>query len=104
MSVLRGILKEEGKRLKSLTRMYSSEIRKLPRGCLSVKRIRNGEYAYLAYRKGGRVRFDYLGSIQSDKVADMRGKVEERRKLQSLMRKAKRNLEEVERMLRVRPA
>lgn len=104
MSVLRGILKEEEQRLKSLSRMYAREIRKLPRGCLSLKRIRGGEYAYLAYRKGGRVNFDYLGLAESAKVATIRAQVEERRKLQVLMRKTRQNLSEVERMLRVRPA
>jgi hypothetical protein len=101
-SVLRGILKEEEKRLRELLRMYAQEIRKLPRGSVSLKRIRHGEYAYLAYRKGGRVRFDYLGSAKSEDVAALKAKVDERRRLEGLMRRAKRNLLEVERMLRVR--
>lgn len=104
MSVLRGILKEEKLRLKSLSRMYVSELKKLPRGSISLKRIRNGEYAYLAYRKQGRVRFDYLGAASSEQVHKMHEKVKERRKLEELLKRAMGNLKEVEGMLRVRAA
>lgn len=104
MSVLRGILKEEKQRLKALLRMYGSEVKALPRGSISVKHIRNGEYAYLAYRKQGRVHFDYLGAASSEPVQKMNEKVAERRKLESLVKRAKDNLKEVEGMLRVRAA
>lgn len=104
MSVLRGVLKEEKQRLKALLRMYGSEVKAFPRGSISLKRIRNGEYAYLAYREKGRIHFDYLGVASSESVQKMNEKVAERRKLESLVKKAKTNLNEVERMLRVRAA
>ena len=61
MSVLRQVLKEEVKRLKSLSKVYAGDIKKLPRGSISVKSIKNGEYAYRAFRDGEKVRFEYLG-------------------------------------------
>jgi hypothetical protein len=100
MSVLRGVLKEEKQRLKALLRLYGSEVKAFPRGSISLKRIRNGEYAYLAYRKKGQIHFDYLGLASSESVQ----KIAERRKLEALVKKAKTNLKEVERMLRVRAA
>ena len=104
MSVLRGILKEEHQRLKALLKMYGSEAKAFPKGSISLKHIRNGEYAYLAYRKRGRVCFDYLGAASSEQVQNMKQKVAERRKLEALVKKAKENLKEVEGMLRVRAA
>lgn len=104
MSVLRGILKEEKQRLRALLKMYGSEAKRLPRGSISLKRIRNGQYAYLAYRKEGRVHFEYLGVASSEPVQIMSKKIVERRKLESLVKRAKENLQEVEGMLRVRAA
>lgn len=104
MSVLRGVLKEEKQRLKALLRMYGSEVKALPRGSISLKRIRNGEYAYLAYREKGQVHFDYLGVASSESVHKMNEKIVERRKLEALVKRAKTNLKEVEGMLRVRAA
>jgi len=100
MSVLKGILREEEKRLKALSRMYRSELRKLPKGSISLKKIRNGKYAYLAYRDGKRVRFDYLGNASSEAVKRLHVQIRERRKVESLMSQASENLREVERMIR----
>jgi len=101
MSVLRGVLKEEKQRLKALLRMYGSEVKALPRGSISIKHIRNGEYAYLAFRNKGGVQFDYLGEATSEPVQKMKQKIAERRKLAALVKKAKANLKELERMLSV---
>jgi hypothetical protein len=102
MSVLRQVLKEEVQRLKSLSKVYASDIKKLPRGSISVKSIKNGEYAYRAFRDGEKVRFEYLGKNASDEVRQLSEKIVERRKLESLKRQASKNLREAQGMLRVR--
>lgn len=104
MSVLKSVLKEEAKRLKALSKMYKVEIKKLPKGSVSLKKIRNGHYAYLAFRKGKRVHFNYLGQAGSEPVQKMQAQIEERRKIQSLMKQASINLHEVQGMMRVRKA
>jgi hypothetical protein len=101
-SVLKGVLKEEMQRLKSLVDVYKGEIKKLPKGSISIKHIRNGDYAYLAYRNGVKICFDYLGSADSGHVRHLKEKILERKKLESLMGQASKNLREVRRMLRVR--
>lgn len=102
MSVLRQVLKEEVQRLKSLSKVYASDIRKLPRGSISVKSIKNGEYAYRAFREGEKVRFEYLGKKSSEEVLRLSEQIMERRKLESLKRRAMNNLREAQGMLRVR--
>jgi hypothetical protein len=102
MSVLKDVLKEELQRLKSLSNIYKGEIKKLPKGSISIKHIRNGDYAYLVFRDGDKVSFNYLGPASSEKVGQLKEKIDERRKLKSLMSQASKNLHEVQSMLRVR--
>lgn len=102
MSVLKDVLNEELKRLKSLSVVYRGEIKKLPKGSISIKRIRNGDYAYLAIRNGDKVSFNYLGPASSEKVGQLKEKIDERRKLKSLLSQTSKNLHEVQSMLRVR--
>jgi hypothetical protein len=102
MSVLKDVLKEELHRLKSLSNIYKREIKKLPKGSISIKHIRNGDYAYLVIRNGDKVSFNYLGLASSKDVAMLKEKIEERRKIKSLMSQTSRNLHEVQSMLRGR--
>ena len=66
MGYLKGVLHEERKRLKSLSRKYSSEIAALPKGCVSIKKRRDQNYLYLAYRQGSKVNFKYIGHVSSE--------------------------------------
>ncbi len=104
MSILKSILKEEAKRLQALSKLYRIELKRLPKGSISLKKIRNGEYAYLAYRKGPRVHFDYLGKASSENVKKLHAQIQERRKVESLMSQAAENLREVQGMIRGRKA
>lgn|SRR5215216_7721414 len=104
MSVLKSVLKEELQRLKSLSKVYKVEIKKLPKGSISIKKIRNGQYAYLAFRKGKKVCWNYLGSASSEGVQKVQSQIQERRKIESLMSQASKNLHEVQGMMRVRKA
>jgi hypothetical protein len=102
MSVLKNVLKEEMRRLKSLSNLYEKKIKHLPKGTISIKHIRNGKYAYLAFRNKDGVFYKYLGPVSSEKVSELQEKIKERRKLKSLMSQASKNLHEVQGMLRVR--
>ena len=104
MSILRDVLVEERDRLKDLIKMYGKEIAKLPKGSLSIKKIRNGLYAYRAFREKYKVQFEYLGGAESERALKFKEKMESRRKFYSLLKDANKNLNEVERMLRVSKA
>jgi hypothetical protein len=99
MGALRPILQEEQQRLNRLCRKYRAEIGKLPKGSVSIKNRRWRLYAYLAYRDDGKVVFKYLGGAQSKKVAEIRQKIQGRKRLETLLKKARANLKEAERAL-----
>jgi hypothetical protein len=102
MSPIKSILKEELQRLERLCQKYREEINKLPRGSISEKERKGNSYAYLAFREDGKVRFEYIGNIQSDKVKELRRLVEERRRYEGLMKQAQKNLKELKKLLHER--
>ena len=93
MAAVFDVLRDERNRLRELSERYSQEISDLPKGSLSRKRRGNSEYCYLAYREAGRVKFDYIGRADSEKI-------QRRRALEEKLRLVNQNLEEVERSLR----
>ncbi len=64
--VIKGVLYEELQNSKRMKKAYEKAIRELPKGSLSIKMIRGKEYAYLAQRKGGKVRFIYKGKLSDE--------------------------------------
>jgi hypothetical protein len=101
MKILKGVLKEEQARLKSAAVSYAREIAKLPKGSVQRKRIRERSYAYRAYRKGGRVIYEYLGKLGSSELKELERKVELRHQFEGKLREVRENLQKVGRMVRV---
>lgn len=99
MSVVVDVIQEEAERLKSLIRLYDDKIADLPRGSISEKPRGNRIFCYLAYRKDGKVKFDYIGSKDSDKVYLLRSQIEQRKKYEEQKRESIRNLKQIERLL-----
>ena len=102
MSPIKSILQEELQRLEQLCQKYQEELSKLPRGSISEKERKGNSYAYLAFRENGKVHFEYIGNIQSDKVKKLRQLVEERRRYERLMKQAQNNLKELKKLLHER--
>jgi len=100
MKVLKGILKEEEARLKEAGGSYEREIAKLPRGSIQLKRIKERDYAYRAYRKGARVVYEYLGDLKAEELKGVKQKIELRRRYEGKLREVRENLREVRRMVR----
>ncbi|MDD5556871.1 MAG: hypothetical protein PHN82_06435 [bacterium] len=92
-------MKEEQQRLEQLCHKYRLEIDKLPKGSISEKARKGRLYAYLAYRAKGKVVFKYLGGVQSAKVAELRERIQSRRRLELLFKKAQANLKELKKAL-----
>lgn len=99
MSVVIDVIQEEADRLKSLIRLYGDKITDLPRGSISEKPRGNRMYCYLAYRKDGKVKFEYIGSRDSDKVLMLRSQIEQRKKYENKRRESMINLKQIERLL-----
>ena len=47
-------------------------IAKLPKGSIQLKRIKDRDYAYRAYRKGARVVYEYLGDLKPEELKGFR--------------------------------
>lgn len=99
MSVVVDVIQEEAERLKSLIRLYDDKIADLPRGSISEKPRGNRIYCYMAYREGGKVKFDYIGSNESDKAQRLRTQIEQRKKYEQQRRESLKNFKQVERLL-----
>lgn len=100
MSTLMDIIQEEKERLENLLEFYQNEISKLPRGYISLKNINNNKYYYQSFREGKKVKTIYIGDESSEKLMDIKNKIEERKKLEKLYKQAKQNLIEAERSIR----
>ena len=61
--VIKGSLYEELQNSLRMKREYESALKKLPKGCLWVKRIGGHEYCYIAKRIGKKVKFYYKGKL-----------------------------------------
>ncbi|NOZ12152.1 MAG: hypothetical protein GXO69_00725 [Acidobacteria bacterium] len=99
MSMMIDILMEEKRRLETLIQEYDEQISGLPRGSISWKKRKSGEYGYLAYRVADSVKFDYLGKKGAEKPETIARKIKRRRELEMKRREALRNLKQIDRML-----
>ena len=99
MSYLKTVLQEEYERLKALLEKYHDEISALPHGSISIKKRNQKEYVYLAYRKKGNVKFEYIGPISSEKSKNVVKKVKLRKRYEIKLKHVRKDLEEIEKVI-----
>ena len=99
MSYLKSVLHEEYQRLKALVKKYNNEISALPRGSISIKKRNQKEYVYLAYRKKENVKFEYIGSISSEKSKNVVKKVKLRKGYEIKLKQVRKDLQEIEKVI-----
>jgi hypothetical protein len=102
MAMVFDVLEEERRRLLSLKARYERQLTELPKGTLSKKKRWNREYLYLAYRESGKVKFEYIGPVDSEVAEDLEAKVRRRKDLEEKLSEVVKNLADVERGLRGR--
>lgn len=100
MAMVFDILEEERERLIKLKDKYEQQLSGLPKGSLSRKRRWNREYVYLVYRDFGKIKFDYIGPVDSEAVKELSEKIDQRKELEDKLGQVKKNLIDVERGLR----
>lgn len=64
--VIKGVLAEELQNSFRMKKGYEKALRRLPQGCLVVKKIRGHEYYYLVKRVNGKVKYIYKGKISEE--------------------------------------
>jgi UDP-N-acetylenolpyruvoylglucosamine reductase len=99
MSYLKGVLQEEYERLKALLEKYNDEISALPHGSISIKKRNQKEYVYLAYRQRKNVKFEYIGSIFSEKSKNVVKKVRLRKEYEIKLKQVRKDLKEIEKVI-----
>jgi len=100
MSIIKGILKEELKRLEELSAFYKEKILEVPCGSISVKERGGKRYIYLAHREDKKVIFDYVGKDIPEVRDALNERMQQRKEYQAKLRQVKENLEEIKRSLR----
>jgi hypothetical protein len=81
--VIKGALAEELQNSLRMRREYEEVLKKLPKGCLAVRKIRGHRYYYLVKRENSKVKYIYKGKISEEE----RNKYEEAKMLRAKYRK-----------------
>lgn len=81
--VIKGVLAEELQNSLRMKKEYEAALKKLPKGCLAVRRIKGHEYYYLVKRIDKKVKYIYKGKISEKE----RKKYEEAKLLRAKYRK-----------------
>ncbi|MDD5506314.1 MAG: hypothetical protein PHR73_06130 [Candidatus Omnitrophica bacterium] len=87
--VIKGVLAEELQNSIRLKKGYELAIKKLPRGCLSLKKIKGHKYYYLVERRRGELKYSYKGSLSSNEVQKYREAKISRARNRKLLSKVK---------------
>jgi len=64
--VIKGVLAEELENSIRMRKEYEKALKKLPKGCISVKKIGGHEYCYLVKRVGKKVKYMYKGKMSKE--------------------------------------
>lgn len=99
MSYIKNIMREEHQRLQVLYQKYINKIKSLPKGTVSIKKRNKSEYLYLANRRDGKVKFDYIGSIGSEKAHEIIEQVKFRKDYELKLKQVKSDLREIEKVI-----
>jgi hypothetical protein len=93
MNVLISTLKEELATAKRLEHKYLQKINELPRGSFITRTVRSKQYGYLTFREDGKVKQEYLGSLDEERISfyknAMSQRAEYKRKLKSVREQIK---------------
>lgn len=102
MSYIKNIMQEEHQRLQALYQKYIDKIDSLPKGTVSIKKRNKSEYLYLASRRNGKVKFDYIGSIGSENARKVLEQVKLRKDYELKLKQVKGDLREIDKVIRGR--
>ena len=99
MSYIKSIMQEEHRRLQALYQKYSDKIDALPKGTSIPATCNKSEYLYLASRRDGKVKFDYIGSVASENARKILEQVKFRKDYELKLKQVKGDLREIEKVI-----
>ena len=99
MSYLKNIMQEESQRLEALCQKYSDKIAAYPKGTVSVKKRNKQKYLYLASRDNGKLKFNYVGSVVSEKAIKILEQVDIRKNYEKKLKQVKEDLKAIRKVI-----
>ena len=98
--VVKGVLEEELQRLLALKDRYQEKMKDYPPGYLLKREMRGRIYYYLSYREGAKIKQQYLGHLETDKVKSYKDLIKRKGELQKQLSEVKKNIVYLERLLK----
>ena len=102
--VIKGALAEELQNSLRMEKEYLAALGKLPKGCLSIKKIKGHKYYYLVSREKGKLKYVYKGQIPKDQVKKYKEVKEYRAKYRKLLSQVKKQIKYLRSSLRGKEA
>lgn len=102
--VIKGVLAEELQNSLSMEKRYQSALNKLPKGCLSLKKIKGHKYYYLVSREKDKLRYVYKGKLSEDQIKKYKETKEYRNKYRKSLSKLKKQIKFLRSSLRGKAA
>lgn len=102
--VIKSALAEELDNSLRMKKEYEIALRKLPKGCIAIKRIGGHEYCYLVKRIGKKVKYIYKGKLHVNDIKRYNEAKQLRAKYRKLLSRVKKQIKFLRSSLRGKEA
>ena len=100
-TVIYGVLEEEKQRNLERQEITRQEIESLRKGTIVLRNISGKEYYYLRYRKGNKIKNDYIGKVcNKEKLDNIKYELEKRKYLLEVLRKLKLEYKQISKIVK----
>lgn len=100
MGAIKSVLKEELANSLQMQQNYERELKRLPKGSLIKKKVKEHEYYYLVLREKSKVKFVYRGKVSEGEIKKFKEAKELRAKYRNLRSRVKKQVRFLRRVLR----
>lgn len=100
MNILISTLKEELTTAKRLENKYLQKIKELPRGSFISRNVRSKQYGYLTFRENGKVKQEYLGCLNEERILFYRDAMNQRAEYKRKLKSVREQIKIINRALR----
>ncbi len=100
MNVLISTLKEELATAKRLELKYLQRIKELPRGSFIARTIHGKQYGYLTFREKGKIKQEYLGSLNKERTNFYKNAMNQRAEYKRKLKNVREQIKIINRALR----
>ena len=90
--VIKGVLAEELENSLRMKKEYEDALRRLPEGCLAIRKIRGHSYCYLVKRIDKKVKYIYKGKLSAEEKQNYEEAKEMRAKYRKLLSQVKKQI------------